>query len=373
MTGVATQIPPPTEAEVARVTGLWEQRRQSVHFARYVLKWEWFPIPLPPNSPQPGEDGAFTGTGVVLLDFDNRRLRVDDDERFHNQHRRERLSRWRRSLRYDGLEQFRLRCYDNDDKTAPADPTWTHVEIGPWDQSSLGGFVDRGPLLWGHGFLWPGQDGNVQQFPLDRVAPPERFVAVGRDRIDGRQCVILRDEPDHPESLVFLWVDPERAGAIVRRRIVSQDGATSETTLTYRQTSQGWFPSGWASTHTKPGQSTAMMWRARVESVTFNKPVPPSEFQIALQPGMEISMRNRSYRVEPDASLTLVPRPEPEGTVWPPRAVRNRITRTVVGAGWWGPVGLCLAAAILGVFVWLKKRSRCSGDDNASPAREEGS
>ena len=53
---------------------------------------------------------------------------------------------------------------DFDAATAPAEPTFRHVELGPWG-SSMQWPDEFDPLLWGHGRVWTGRDTAAKAFP----------------------------------------------------------------------------------------------------------------------------------------------------------------------------------------------------------------
>ena len=118
---------PPLAEDLARVLGRWDQLRQAAPVVKYVVRSEWFPPQIKPGDPKPGEDGAYTGTGVVLLDPAKGRLRVDKDELFHFTNAKYRLSRVRSTLRYDGREQWSAAAINNDAAIAPVVQRGTHA------------------------------------------------------------------------------------------------------------------------------------------------------------------------------------------------------------------------------------------------------
>ncbi|HEX4611839.1 MAG TPA: hypothetical protein VH092_26830 [Urbifossiella sp.] len=347
---LAAARPPADDA--ARVLARWERLRQEAPAVRYTLRSEWFPANLKSDAPKPGEGGAYTGTGVVLFDPANGRLRVDTDERHHFQNRRERLSRVRTTIRYDGREQSAGMVIDVDAATAPADPVFRNISVGPWGLSM--GWPDQfDPLLWGHGRAWTPRDTGARTFPLGWRVGPAQFQPVGREGVDGRVCVVLRDTAAGHDRTERLWVDDERGG-IVRWRTEWPSGRSVETAVAYQETPRGWFPWSWEETSTPPGQPPALRRRVRVEAVEFDPPVAADDFRLQLRPGMRVHTEKGETETGADGSLE--PIHPADGKESRPKSAAVRLFGAALGLGWPVVAGLGAAVVLGGVLVRLRWR-----------------
>ena len=351
--GTPTALPAsaqPLADDSARVTGRWDQLRQAAPAVRYSVRWEMFPTQIKPGDPKAGENGALTGSGVVLLDPAKGRLRVDKDELLRLANRRERVSRGRMTIRYDGREQSSALVLDLDAAAAPTEPAYRDVEIGPWG-ASMRWPDEFNPLLWGHGLVWTSRDTADGGFPLAWRVEPGRFRPIGREEVGGRACVVFRDTAARDGSTETLWIDDER-GVIVRRREERPNGGVKEIGVAYQETPHGWLPKAWEETEGRPGQPPAVGRRVRVEAVTFDPPVAEDEYRIALRPGMGVRRQGWYARVADDGSLEPMPSAGPDQPV----TVTGRVVAAVRMVGWPGLVGLGVATVLAGVLVQLRRR-----------------
>jgi hypothetical protein len=343
--------PPPVD-DASRVVRLWEARRNAIPFVRYTIRWEVFPLRQKPGDPKPGEDGAYTGTAVVILDMPNSRLRVDQDELVHFSNRPERLSRVRLTLRYDGREQFSASAIDNDATTAPPEPDYETVYISPWGRNGVGWSLELNPILWGHGLLGMPRGGSYVNVPFAWQVEPGRFVPEGNEVVGGRRCIVFRDTTAPEGSVETFWADTEHGG-VVRRRYESKNGISSQTDMTFQQTRNGWLPSGWTESSTSPGQGPVIARRTRVEAVNFDPPAREDEFRIVLRRGMTVSRPGQSFTVRADGGLEGIDARAASGLG--PKSLGGRLARAAAGVGWVGVVGLTVAALLGGFLVHLRR------------------
>lgn len=321
----------PPNDDATRIVAGWDQLRQAAPVVRYMIRWDSFPLNLKPDAPKPGEDGAYTGSAIVLFDPARRRLRVDTDYIFHFTGFQERLSRMRMIHRYDGREQSIAEGIDKDAAKALVEPVFQHIEFGPWG-STVRWPDEISPLFWAHGLIWTSRTPGP---PFDWRPKPGQFRAAGREEVEGRTCVVLHDTTEAKET---LWVDDER-GVITRRRIEWAKGSGDEIRIRYQDTPHGWLPQTWEQSNQNPGQPPVVTNRVRVETITFDPVVSDDDFRddfrIALRPEME-------------------PEPAPFDTL------RTWLRRIV----WLGLGGVATAA--VGVLVWLRRRNNDAGSRSMS-------
>ena len=344
---------PPTD-DAARIMAKWDQLRQTAPVVSYSVRWERIPSDLKPDAPKPGEDGAYTGSALVVLDPARKRLRMDKDEIIHFLNRRERLSRVRTIHRYDGAEQAFAHVIDLDATKAPVEPDVRSVTLGPWGQSAR--WSDEfNPLFWARGLIWTFR---TKELPFDWRAKPGQFRSAGREEIEGRACIVLHDTAAEPEAKETLWVDDER-GVIVRRRDEQTNGHSYETRIRYQETPRGWLPQTWERLDLQPGQPSVVVGRFRVEAFTFDPVVSDDDFRIALRPEMSVSRNGFPVRVRDDGTLD----PEPTGPAWSDTVVTH-VSTWARRIGWLGLCGVLIVVVLVGVLVRL--RMQRNGADSRS-------
>ncbi|CAN0204505.1 unnamed protein product, partial [Phaeothamnion confervicola] len=318
--------------------------RQAAPVVSYAVRWDRFPPDLKPDGPKPGEDGAYTGSALVLLDPTRKRLRMDKDEITHFLNRRERLSRVRTVHRYDGNEQSFAHVIDNDAAKAPVEPVFPSVWLDPWGQS-VRCTDEFNPLFWGHGLIWTGW---VTALPFDWRAGPGQFRSAGREEVEGRVCIILHDTTARAESKETLWVDDER-GVIARWRIERANGHGAEIRIRYQETPHGWLPQTWERWEREPGRPPSVVRRVRVEALTFDPAVSDDDFRIALRPEMTVHRNGFALRVRDDGTVE----PEPIPPAWSDTVIAQAGT-WAKRIGWSGLGGVLMAAVLFAVLVRLR-------------------
>ncbi|QJW95504.1 hypothetical protein [Frigoriglobus tundricola] len=341
----------PPNDDAARMVARWDQLRRAAPVVSYVIRWDSFPTNPNPDAPKPGEDGAYTGSALVLLDPTRKRLRMDKDEITHILNRRERLSRVRTIHRYDGNEQSFAQAHDFDAAKAPIEPVFPSIWLGPWGSSAR--LTDEfGPLFWVHGLIWTER---VTALPFDWRAKPGQFRSSGREAVEGRACIILHDTTARTESKETLWVDDER-GVIVRWRIERANGYGAEIRIRYQETPHGWLPQTWERSDLRPDRPPAVARRVRVEALTFDPVVSDDDFRIALRPEMTVHRNSFALRVRDDGTLE----PEPTPPAWSDTLVAH-VSTWAKRIGWLGLGGVVTAAVLLGVLVRLRMQRSAAG------------
>ena len=332
--------------DVAKVVAEWNARRQAIAAVKYDLRYEWAPHIPKPGYPKPGDGRAFTGTGSVTFDMANGRLCVDQDHFLYSD-RPDWVSRVRSSTRYDGQEQTSFVTSDPDASKSSPEPVVRSVDIGPWEQSASPWPVELSPLLWGHGVCWSHRDTDSRAFPLAGAADPGRYTLLPPEAVDGRACVVLRDNAAPEGMTETFWVDAARGGAIVRHRNTQKNGWAQETVVTYQEGPHGWLPSGWVIREIRPGKPPVERYRVSVAGVNFSPTMTAETFRVALKPGTKVFTGSHVYMVGEDGSL--LPPDQPPTFL-------ARVSSAIAAVG--GIVAVGLGAAVVLVVVLIRLRRR---------------
>src|SRR5262249_40761527 len=113
----------------------------------------------------------------------------------------------------------------------------------------------------------------------------KRFrVVAGTQLVNGRECILLKDEP-LPLSgrVVSLYLDPRREFIVMKQTYTYQaEGMKGLQTefLEYGQSEENWVPLRWKST-----QVTGTINGSLVNEFVLNEPVDPKEFELEFPPG----------------------------------------------------------------------------------------
>jgi len=332
---------------------------RAVPAARYELRWETFPTKVRPGELKPGEDGAFTGTGLVILDHAGGRVRADQDDRYRILNRPERLHRIRQSVRYDGREQSALLTMDPA-ATAPAEPAAKRVFVGAWGDA-MRWPAEFAPLMLGHGLVVPDGGPQTGPFPYAWRVTADRYQHAGREDVAGRACAVVRDTAASETVPTTLWVDLAD-GAVVRARTGWPGGTTQEVAVTYRDTPHGRLPAGWEAIATRKDRPAAVERKVTVTAIGFDPPTA-DDFRVPYRPGMIVDRGGRSWMAGAGGELSLIP-PEP-GTERP-----SLFGRAVALFGPVGLVGLVAATGLTGGLVVVRRRAAGRQAPGASAPRQ---
>jgi hypothetical protein len=375
----------PPGDEVKKVASLWEQRRKAVTTAEYKLSWETFPTRPQSGDPKPGENGVNTGKGTALIDFVNGWLKTDQldispqtiyPDGKHVQRTAEYQMRSRMVLGYDGKDQYFRHILERfASQIAPPKYSYDHGAIGPLGMETSWP-SELHPLFWSHGFVrtvnQTNRDGDM---PLHWQIATGDLIPAGRSEIDGRSCLSFKLPGRDGKSAETYWVD-ELSGAVVQHRH-SHSAGEEQTNYTFRETPHGRFPDGWTVTSARLSEQPKVYRRVRVESATYDRPIPVDEFRIAFPPGLTVTktevggpktyhvevglphglkvtrsngVSQKTYQVGPDGQL--VPAPEPSPRDEPEPSLKPPILR---GSGWL--IG-CASASVVGLGVLLVRLRR---------------
>jgi hypothetical protein len=296
----------PTTIDASDLARATLTRRQQIPAVRYELRWERFPPRLPPGAPKPGEDGAYTGTGLVVLDVPGGRIRADWDERTPIRGRAERLSRIRESIRFDGWEQTAYSVTDWDAAAAPAEPAVGRVFAGEWGRSARWPYQFV-PLAWAHGLVVPATGIEVGPFPATWRPAEDRFTVSCVDVVGGRARVVVVFRDQTAVGRPFLWVDPAD-GAVLRSFTPFGKGGGTGITMRYQDTPHGRLrlPAGWEYVAYSADEPAAVVERVTVTAVRFDPPLA-DDFRVPLRPGMTVEREGRTWRVSADGELVSLP------------------------------------------------------------------
>jgi len=146
-------------------------------------------------------------------------------------------------------------------------------------------FTSVEPLLFAHGIVRFSPAVKDFSKPRDDA---DSFRILRRETLKDRPCVILSDSTAPERFPAELWVDLERASAIVQVKR-PLDGRLRRThQIDYGETEQGWMPQSWTCmewTLTEPLRPFQIekLW---VEGVTENPELPLQRFRVKPEVGM---------------------------------------------------------------------------------------
>lgn len=345
-----TVVAEPEPSRVPELLAQWKHRREAVSVVRYVVRVQ--------PGPARGEAGDGPATGMAGFDFAARRLRMDLDKTVHFANRREPWSRSRWSIRSDGREVTFFLKIDNDAATAPAEPLPEGIHTAAWGTFNQwpGDPTDLTPLLWAHGIFWTEENERASAAPFDWQPGPKQFAPAGREVIAGRPCSLFYNTRPPAGGLETVGIDPGRNGAVVLRRQVWTNGYTTETAVDYRETPHGWLPAGWTVRSLGPNRPEAVEYRVTVEAATFDA-IPVEEFRYEPKPGMRVYTAAGVFVVGEDGTREVVP----PAVNYASLSFGQKLGRGLPRAGWELGGLLALLAALVGVFVWLRRRRIVAG------------
>lgn len=352
----AAAVAQPPADDQAKVFAAWEQRQKAIPVAWYKVKWETLPA----------KEVPLGGTAEVRLDFPQNRVRVDFDEFLRLSNIKPPRSRTRFTIRFDGRQQMASYHLNLDAAAAPAEPTDVEVAVTGWGRH-IQWPRELDPILWAHGAFRSMTDREDRGDPPTKWRPdPNRFIVIGRENIDGRECVVLDDKRVGKDSTSRLSVDLDRGGAAVRRLRGHDGGWKEDIAVEYRETPRGWVVAGWSVTETaKAGAEPVVRNRTQVEVVSLDDAGTEADFRIAYKPGMEVGIavadnddRMRGYRVAADGQLVRIPPPPTKPTTF-----LGGVTAMVKQDFKWALGGLLLVAVLTTTLVRRRMSRR------AAPAR----
>lgn len=291
----------PTD-DLARVLAGWERRRASLRTARFEVQWNRDGQPPVGKPVSLGMMYPTDGTATVLLDVADTRFRHDEDCRYGYYHPRVAAATYR-WITSDRLVTGRAwRHMQVEARPVPVDPSTSvalHTITWPVHRHSDTAL----PLFWATGRLLRIHEDMKVQTSFGWVPEVGRYTVAGSEVIDGRRCLILTDSTSRD-----TWaVDPERDGAVIRKRLPIRAGEYTDWVVRYEETPHGWLPTGWTRSVSIPGQPTDTGLHYRVTQLAVNQPLPASEFEPDLAPGQPITIDDIPHTVRPDGQFEMDP------------------------------------------------------------------
>jgi hypothetical protein len=144
----------------------------------------------------------------------------------------------------------------------------------------------------------------------------KRFrVVAGKHSVEGRDCILLKDEPWGPSQIsMSLFLDPARDFLVMSQLVEGNKNATLSclTFLDYRQQNGDWVPVRWMTTFGNGAGEDARRNAPRVTEFSLGEKIDPREFELEFPPGTWVleSGRPTSYLVKEGGKQRTITRKE---------------------------------------------------------------
>ncbi len=277
--------PPKTNADLAAVFADWQSRQKLLKSARYVVTGtiEYKDEPRPPGNP------IRPWRGVLLLDLAKKSYRLEQSQEVIYELSETDPTKWEYRTRvstsaYNGklLQSLRHR------KANRIDEDVSDLSIGKGSLGSAAGMVDEvWRIFFAHGIV-PTVHSPLLVDKWPSTHDPDDFNLAGRQLFRDRNCLLVRTDPLSNLSDEF-WIDPLQRSAILRYVYFSNSEPWSRFDIFWKDTAHGWWADHWSKTWTTGGR-VRRITRLRVESFEANPNVSESDFTLAAEPGMKVTV-----------------------------------------------------------------------------------
>jgi hypothetical protein len=339
-----------SDPEVSAVAAAWKKRLDGAPPLSYDLAGKWVTFP-----PAPGNPLGPPGKTPNVLSIE-RKLLVDWPTGKYRKETKDQTSEGYETLLqvYNGavIQGRRGRLLP----TGEADPAFEpKVGIGKGDLAHATFPMEYWPLFFAAGVVPSTIRDDYYPGHMKFSLALDMWKTHGRERIEGRDCIVLRTFPSGQDKRCYeVVVDPSRDGAILRLTgLIDQRARFLNLSIHWKQTAFGWQPSDWRHEKFRDGALASYheMTVDRVQSAVVSK----ADFEI-LPAEKELVVRN-TYSGESSGSITeqelLQQR---NGGLVPVEIVNGEVRRkwtwrTYVFLG----VGVI---AVGGLLFWLQYRRR---------------
>lgn len=362
---------PPADAKVAQTLADWKTRRERLQSVRYTLSGVLERVAereIPPELkgsviPDPPGGKEKRLEFKILLDFVNRRVRVEDTQPVPSLAR----DRWVPRLRvtaFNGTAYQQAHPREKNDRGADeADISISKGNLGDREVVES----DLWPVFMAHGVV-PTVDSPLRVDRLLVAHEAEDFVVRGTVSHTGRQCVSLGTNPtgSTPNLSDEFWVDTGRQSAIVRHVYFQGKKPLFRLDVEHAETPHGWLPKKWTHTTTMGGKvMTIVRWT--VDSVEANPILREEDFTIPLKPGMIVTTNDYpasgkgldtarpakgKYRVGAGGELESM---EPQTGFTTTTGIQLPPERGPWRWLWWGIGAVCVLVVVLLIGVRLRR------------------
>jgi hypothetical protein len=357
----SAQAHAPGNAEVIRILADWKSRQGKLTSVRYRLVGteEEFGGPLKQGGPPPLK-GSRPVQATVLIDFTNKRYRIDEDLRVPSTDRT-RFIRRASTTAYDGKAYQRGIPRDIDEWTADIPDisiTKGDLSLARVDSYLHPPFVAHGIVPTEELPLGPGR------FPTDHEL--EEFQFRGGVVQNGRPCVVIASLPDsssHPIMDEF-FADAQRGGAVVRQIHWQGKNPWNRTDTEFQLTDHGWLPKSWAIVNTIGGE-VRNITKMTVQTIEANPVLRDEDFTLPIKPGMRVRINDfptKGSGLDPSIPARSVATVDEGGRleVTSSESHRNLDGTEVVkepSGRWIWLVGFLSLAAIVLICLWVRRRA----------------
>jgi len=303
------------------ITG-WNARRTAVRTVRYAASGtQTLPPILSPDSGIPAEIAGSEqemkrpASLNFALDRPNGRFRLELNQNAWSGQAPYVVPNWL-TMNYDG-KVFQTRHHHDRDAAAgyrPPQPVLDVVRLGSNFRSVS--TLEMLPLLWAYGIVPLPQEPltHIDQLKGNAVITEKYWQAVGVDRIQNRECVVLRSDPTTnnigPSYHEFI-VDPARQGAILKGTLYSRGKPHFTYDVEYALRDNFWAPKSWTMSMYHTNGKLLPMYQFNVTEVQLDPAFTDADFAIPLQPGMVLQDKGVNYTVAADGQLMSVPNAAP--------------------------------------------------------------
>ncbi|MCI0701587.1 MAG: hypothetical protein L0241_10935 [Planctomycetia bacterium] len=342
----------------------WTANRTRFQSVRYTLSGVWdikdpYAGAKPKNPKMSATSQPWKAT--VLIDFTTRRFRIESSRPRPTLADRNKWAPAPKINTYNGKSEQTY--HTRDPNVRPEGEHDLSIVTGDLRQHRIDSLY--WPLLAAHGFV-----PTVWRRPYPHRFPDghelDEFLVQGGGRIGGRNCAIIRTEPDGGDQDEY-WVDPARANCIVRQIYFSnKTNPFYRFDIEYQQLSGAWLPKKWTQTFSENFR-VCEIERTDVTNVELDPTVSDDDFTIPITPGMivkEYHYPDAGKGLDPQFPATKTSRAKPSGEL---EVVAETGFTTKEGKQlpperewrWWWialAVGGVLVLALGGGWMWRKRR-----------------